>query len=140
MSLSIDAVRHWPKRVGAVVDILYADTGRVRKKYDSTTEGRSVTISPSVKVPSRALFELLAEVPALRRWDWRVQIGRNKLLSEDAALTAVKKDCEKPNVSDLCNVPGPAFASRQKEKHHTESYNTYCTEIIRNQSIHCGYL
>ena len=41
--------RHWPKRVGAVVDILYADTGRVRKKYDSTTEGRSVTISPSVK-------------------------------------------------------------------------------------------
>ena len=42
-------LRHWPKRVGAVVDILYADTGRVRKKYDSTTEGRSVTISPSVK-------------------------------------------------------------------------------------------
>ena len=41
--------RHWPKRVGAVVDILYSDTGRVRKKYDSTTEGRSVTISPSVK-------------------------------------------------------------------------------------------
>ncbi len=42
--------RHWPKRVGAVVDLLYSDTGRVRKKYDSSTEGRSVTISPSVKV------------------------------------------------------------------------------------------
>ena len=41
--------RHWPKRVGATVDILYSDTGRVRKKYDSSTEGRSVTISPSVK-------------------------------------------------------------------------------------------
>lgn len=101
------AAEHWPKRVGAVVDILYADTGRVRKKYDSTTEGRSVTISPSVKVP------------ALRRWDWRVQIAQSRLVGQDEAakaMDAVNRDCAKPTVHDLCDVPGPAFETMLKDQ------------------------
>eukprot|EP00490_Sorites_sp_Unknown_P023171 CAMPEP_0114651944 /NCGR_PEP_ID=MMETSP0191-20121206/8676_1 /TAXON_ID=126664 /ORGANISM="Sorites sp." /LENGTH=368 /DNA_ID=CAMNT_0001866317 /DNA_START=86 /DNA_END=1192 /DNA_ORIENTATION=- len=101
------AAEHWPKRVGAVVDILYADTGRVRKKYDSSTQGRSVTISPSVKVP------------ALRRWDWRVQIAQSQLVDPDEvakAMEAVNRDCAKPSVQDLCDVPGPAFETMLKDQ------------------------
>lgn len=101
------AAEHWPKRVGAAVDILYSDTGRVRKKYDSSTEGRSVTISPSVKVP------------ALRRWDWRVQIAQSPLVDREEAakaMQAVNKDCAKPSVQDLCDVPGPAFEVTFKDQ------------------------
>mmetsp|Transcript_39247 Transcript_39247/g.73202 ORF Transcript_39247/g.73202 Transcript_39247/m.73202 type:complete len:361 (+) Transcript_39247:186-1268(+) len=90
------AAQHWPQRVGVVVDILYADNGKVRRKYDSTTEGRSVTISPSVKVP------------ALMRWDWRTRVD-TKCLGSEAAMEAVRRDGAKPSVQDLCDVPPPAF-------------------------------
>jgi len=92
------AVEHWPKRVAAVVDILYADNGKVRRKYDSTTSGRSVTISPSIKVP------------ALTRWDWRLRVDPEP--DPDAAVAAyaaVESDKAKPSVSELCEVPGEAF-------------------------------
>lgn len=101
------AAEHWPKRVGAVVDILYADNGRVRKKYDSSTQGRSVTISPSVKVPAQ------------KRWDWRQQIAQSMLVDADEAAKAydaVKRDSEKPHVADLCDVPGPGFETMLKDQ------------------------
>eukprot|EP00439_Symbiodinium_sp_Y106_P034939 s4153_g4.t1 len=85
------AVENWPKRVAAVVDILYADNGKVRRKYDSTTSGRSVTISPSIKVP------------ALTRWDWRLRVDPEP--DPDAAVAAyaaVESDKAKPSVSELC--------------------------------------
>lgn len=92
------AVEHWPKRVAAVVDILCADNGKVRRKYDSTTSGRSVTISPSVKVP------------ALSRWDWRLRVDPEPdPTAAMAAYEAVNSDKAKPSVSELCDVPGPAF-------------------------------
>lgn len=100
------AAQHWPKCVGVVVDILYADTGRVRRKYDSTTEGRSVTISPSVKVP------------AIWRWDWRQGVSEVKADTYDTeeAFRTVERDCAKPSVDDLCEVPGPAFETVLKDQ------------------------
>mmetsp|Transcript_11667 Transcript_11667/g.27528 ORF Transcript_11667/g.27528 Transcript_11667/m.27528 type:complete len:355 (+) Transcript_11667:127-1191(+) len=100
------AAEHWPKRVGALVDILYADPGRIRKKYDSSTEGRSVTISPSVKVA------------AISRWDWRVTVAQRKAEAVPVAraLETVRADCAKPTVSELCNVPPPAFESVFKDQ------------------------
>mmetsp|Transcript_63764 Transcript_63764/g.149472 ORF Transcript_63764/g.149472 Transcript_63764/m.149472 type:complete len:364 (-) Transcript_63764:370-1461(-) len=100
------AAQHWPKRVGVVVDILYADTGRVRRKYDSITEGRSVTISPSVKVP------------AIWRWDWHQGVSEVKADTYDTeeAFRTVERDCAKPSVDDLCEVPGPAFETVLKDQ------------------------
>merc|ERR1719491_2398061 len=56
------ALKHWPQRVAAKVEILYADPGAVRRKYDSTTLGASVTVAHSCK-----------DAP-LFRWDWRVHV------------------------------------------------------------------
>jgi len=100
------AAQLWPKRVGVVVDILYADNGKVRRKYDSTTEGRSVTISPSVKVP------------ALWRWDWREGVAavRANPLGAREAMKAVEYDCLKDSVDDLSEVPPPAFETVLKDQ------------------------
>jgi len=68
------AMRLWPQRVAAKVEILYADPGAVRKKYDSTTFGESVTIAASCK-----------DAP-LFRWDWRTEkVGGDS--DEEAATT-----------------------------------------------------
>jgi len=56
------AVKHWPAKVAAVVEILYADSGSVRKKFDSIDCGWSVNVGHSY------------EDPPLFRWDWKQKV------------------------------------------------------------------
>lgn len=95
------AAKLWPKRVGAVVEILYADTGSIYRKYDSTTSGRSVTVSPSCK--HAALF----------RWDWRSEVANAKFVrpsaeraDEGPAWASVAAEDKRDAVSDLADAPG----------------------------------
>mmetsp|Transcript_107315 Transcript_107315/g.308794 ORF Transcript_107315/g.308794 Transcript_107315/m.308794 type:complete len:488 (-) Transcript_107315:115-1578(-) len=95
------AAQLWPKRVGAAVEILYADPGAVRRKYDSTTFGRSVTVSPSCKVA------------ALFRWEWQAEVANAKFVTplkevqdDRCAMEAAAADDKKDNVGELANVSG----------------------------------
>lgn len=56
------AVAAWPARCAAVVAIMYADPGTVRKKYDSSSAGFSVSIGHSYD-----------DIPIMR-WDWRERV------------------------------------------------------------------
>lgn len=56
------AVMLWPARCAAVVMILYADPGTVRKKYDSSSAGFAVSVGHSYD-----------DIPIMR-WDWRERI------------------------------------------------------------------
>jgi hypothetical protein len=94
------AMRHWPLRVAAKVEILYADPGVLRRKYDSTTLGASVTVAHSCK-----------DAP-LFRWDWRMEVqacAHNGALTatcskEHGAWDAVARDDEKEEVDELADV------------------------------------
>mmetsp|Transcript_31704 Transcript_31704/g.67414 ORF Transcript_31704/g.67414 Transcript_31704/m.67414 type:complete len:671 (+) Transcript_31704:109-2121(+) len=87
------AAAHWPLRVAAVVEILYADPGAVWRKYDSSTRGRSVTISHSVK-----------DLP-ISRWDWRREVPSES--GDEVACAAadlVKIDDDRLTVDALLDV------------------------------------
>eukprot|EP00928_Gymnodinium_smaydae_P080034 TRINITY_DN63833_c0_g1_i1.p1 TRINITY_DN63833_c0_g1~~TRINITY_DN63833_c0_g1_i1.p1 ORF type:complete len:393 (+),score=87.83 TRINITY_DN63833_c0_g1_i1:113-1291(+) len=89
------AVELWPKRVAVVVDMLYADSGHVWKKYDTTTCGMSVTIATSCK---RA---------PICRWDWRQE--RKQTVSPAlaaGAMRSVEADDTKERVDDLEGTVG----------------------------------
>lgn len=89
------ALAHWPRRVAAVVQILYADPGAVFKKYDSTTFGKAVNISHSVK-----------DEP-ISWWDWRDEIAAGGIghscsgAQSSAATSAILADDDKEKTSDL---------------------------------------
>mmetsp|Transcript_27413 Transcript_27413/g.78994 ORF Transcript_27413/g.78994 Transcript_27413/m.78994 type:complete len:467 (-) Transcript_27413:78-1478(-) len=100
------AALFWPKRVGAVVEILYADPGSVNRKYDSTTFGRTVTVSHSCK--EAALF----------RWDWRSEVANAKFVrpametkDDKPAWDGVIADDQKDAVDDLADVSGESDVS-----------------------------
>lgn len=93
------AMKYWPRRVAAKVEILYTDPGLVRRKYDSTTFGASVTISHSCK-----------DAP-LWRWDWRTAVPACPLSAGPAlreqkkkALEAVLIDDQRPTVDALLDA------------------------------------
>jgi len=99
------AVKLWPLRVAAKVDVLYADNGSGRKKYDSISYGCSVTISSSIKDSNCS------------RWDWRYEVMPQQLLSAirsekltqltdvaHSALSCVLADDRKA-VDDLLDPP-----------------------------------
>eukprot|EP00416_Gambierdiscus_australes_P023983 CAMPEP_0171071276 /NCGR_PEP_ID=MMETSP0766_2-20121228/10233_1 /TAXON_ID=439317 /ORGANISM="Gambierdiscus australes, Strain CAWD 149" /LENGTH=491 /DNA_ID=CAMNT_0011527809 /DNA_START=37 /DNA_END=1512 /DNA_ORIENTATION=- len=90
--LQLAAMEHWPSRVAVVVDLLYADAGRIWKKYDSSTCGRSVTIGHSTKGPS------------ISRWDWYV-MAQQEPSHSDVALQAVGADDGKTTVEALQDAP-----------------------------------
>jgi len=90
------ALKLWPQRVAAKVEILYADPGSVKRKYDSTTLGESVTVSDSCK-----------EAP-LFRFDWRLEAETLEAATMDAraqrALCAISRDDARCDVDDLPDV------------------------------------
>jgi hypothetical protein len=90
------AAELWPSRVAVAVEILYASPGSVKRKYDTTTCGHSVTISKSVK-----------DAP-LSRWDWRANVKPCGLLDDNVAthqaLETIICDDAKTHVSDLLDV------------------------------------
>jgi len=54
------AVECWPKRVAAKVEVMYADSGGIRKKLDTQTQGSSVFIGHA-----------FATADELKEWAWR---------------------------------------------------------------------
>mmetsp|Transcript_8935 Transcript_8935/g.19696 ORF Transcript_8935/g.19696 Transcript_8935/m.19696 type:complete len:433 (-) Transcript_8935:233-1531(-) len=96
------AVALWPKTVAAVVEILYADPGNTKRKYDSATRGRSVSLSHSLKAT------------AIKRWDWRISVRRPGAVegfvsvAELAVLKAIARDDSKTSVDALENAPRAA--------------------------------
>jgi len=89
------AVALWPKRVAAVVEILYADPGTVWKKYDSATHGWSVNLGPSAT-------EMTTD-----RWDWREHLLPLELNAHDVpgVLEMVLADDKKRKVGDMPDAP-----------------------------------
>jgi hypothetical protein len=90
------AAAHWPKRVAAKVEVLYADAGTIRKKLDSQTEGLRVTIGHA-----------FATADELTEWSWRQAVQArappgNFTLQAEACI---KADDAKTSVHDLMDVP-----------------------------------
>lgn len=89
------AEAYWPRRVAAVVEVLYkADRNSWWRKYDTTTAGRSAQLRVSG----------LEWLP-LDRWDWRKAVTRGSAGLNQVADEAVAADDEKPSVDALVNAP-----------------------------------
>lgn len=92
------AAEHWPKRVGAAVEVLYADTGAIRKKLDSLSCGLTVSIGHA-----------FATAEELDYWDWYKAVEERAppgLALAEFAEAAVNADDAKATVSDLLDAPG----------------------------------
>jgi hypothetical protein len=109
------AAEHWPKRVGVAVDILYADPGAVKKKYDSTTFGGSVTISPSTRDPPTC------------RWDWRSATfgSRGNCHSDKVAFENVTADDKKASVDALMDAPAEITTPASSETSHQNDWREF---------------
>lgn len=98
------AAAHWPKRVGAVVEVLYADTGELRKKLDSQTCGQSVSIGHA-----------FATAHELESWDWRHDVEERAppgLPLAEQAEAAVDADDAKVSLSELTSAPEESALDR----------------------------
>lgn len=92
------AAAYWPKRVGAIVEVLYADSGAIRKKLDTNTCGLSVSIGHA-----------FATANELKDWAWRDAVQERAVDGFHAAVeaeAAVLADDAKTSVSDLMEAPG----------------------------------
>jgi hypothetical protein len=90
------AADYWPKRVGAVVEVLYADSGAIRKKLDSQTGGLCVSIGHAFAAPGE-----------LEEWSWQGTIQTSPVSSHLAAQAQALVDADdaKANVHDLIEAP-----------------------------------
>jgi len=86
-------MKHWPKRVAAEVDILYADHGRVWRKYDSTSFGHAVSIGHSFKGAQVDFFDWCMEAEAIM-----------SNICDAASWEAAAKDDDKASVDALENA------------------------------------
>jgi len=88
------AIALWPKRVAAVVEVLYADSGALRRKYDSETYGLSVDIRHSTDI-------------YVGTWSWQKAVSGSKAINTDdiAAFQAVADDDAKKSMDALEGVP-----------------------------------
>eukprot|EP00929_Paragymnodinium_shiwhaense_P122165 TRINITY_DN9477_c0_g1_i1.p1 TRINITY_DN9477_c0_g1~~TRINITY_DN9477_c0_g1_i1.p1 ORF type:complete len:665 (+),score=126.98 TRINITY_DN9477_c0_g1_i1:100-2094(+) len=82
------AAAHWPKRVAAVVQILYNDPGAVRK-FDSASKGGMVSIAHSCRSSPVAW------------WDWETVVD----MEIEEAVQAVDLDDEKDTMHELADAP-----------------------------------
>jgi len=97
------AVALWPRRVAVAVDLLYADHGRIWKKYDSVKYGQTVSIGEHSKGP------------AIEQWDWQMRVKASASASShavaaslahvQAAWRCIEKDDRKQRIDDLENAP-----------------------------------
>lgn len=94
-----------PRRAAAVVQILYADPGTVWRKYDSETQGRSVSISHS------------SRTAPIRRWAWQDEVVPKgvstvaELFNAQEAVRAMQIDDQKCTVDALQAVAASASGS-----------------------------
>lgn len=108
------ASAHWPARCAAVVEILYADSGSVRKKFDSTACGWSVAIGHSY------------EEPPICRWDWRERVLPLEVRTAtepQGVLGIVIADDRKRAVSALLDAPAKPSS---------------LTDLVQGPATHCG--
>lgn len=93
------AAELWPQRVGIPVQVLYADNGSMRRKYDSVSCGRSVNVQNH-----------LHDVTPVCHWDWEAfleQTGMSVTAASSNSARAykvVEKDACKA-MADLAAVP-----------------------------------
>lgn len=92
------AAQYWPKRVGAVVEVLYADAGAIRKKLDSQTGGLSVSIGHA-----------FATADELDEWGWHQAVREHGDFG-DAPYSNVAADDVKATVHDLTDAPAAPSA------------------------------
>mmetsp|Transcript_28053 Transcript_28053/g.80899 ORF Transcript_28053/g.80899 Transcript_28053/m.80899 type:complete len:404 (+) Transcript_28053:121-1332(+) len=94
--LQLAAAARWPRRAAVVVEVLYADTGDMRRKYDSTTSGRAVSLGHSLDI-------------LVGRWDWRDTVARPSAdaysAEERAAMSMAAADDAKSRVDQLLDPP-----------------------------------
>lgn len=90
------AAKYWPKRVGASVEVLYADSGAIRKKLDTQTCGMSVSIGHAFSVAHE-----------LAEWSWRKAVQKRGLPASRTchAENVIAADDAKTNVSELNDAP-----------------------------------
>lgn len=88
------AMQLWPRRVGVVVQALYAATDGSHRKDNSLTAGRSVGIGHSMKLLTG-------------RWDWRKAVSAPTGIDSQRALAAVAADDQRTCVEDLADAPAP---------------------------------
>lgn len=107
------AAEYWPRRVAAVVEVLYFDMDSCRKKYDSKSNGWDVTIAHSVKAPQIAV------------WDWRKSVMAADAPKEwrrgvMACARSVQVDSDKHTVEELTDAPqqGGLMAMLAAEAQH----------------------
>jgi len=101
------AAEYWPKHVGCVVEVLYADNGSIQKKLDTMTYGLTVNIGHA-----------FATAEELEEWSWeddvaqppgadRLRLGAPPgLWAAEYAETAVDADDAKTSVDQLTEAPG----------------------------------
>lgn len=99
------AAELWPRRVAAVVQVMYAsDANALRRKFDTASQGRSVTVCRHVHGDEAPLFT----------WSWRRSVSEVRAAAEEAAraaLSAVAADGRKARVEELQDAPPEAGAA-----------------------------
>jgi len=106
-SLQRLAAEHWPKRVGAKVEVMYADAGTIRKKLDTKTEGLSVSIGHAN-----------ASAGELTEWSWRKETNESACPWKPhmPAKAGIVADAAKTSVHDLMDVPALPVLPNSSEK------------------------
>jgi hypothetical protein len=111
------AAQYWPKRVGAAVEVMYADPGQIRKKLDSQTSGLSVSIGHA-----------FATARQLDEWSWRSYVGQRappgSFVSQAEAF--VQADDAKVSVHDLMDLPRSPHLLERLEQASGESHQQSC--------------
>jgi hypothetical protein len=119
------ATAYWPKRVAAKVEVLYADSGTIRKKLDSQTQGLSVVIGHAFAVGDE-----------LKGWSWRKVAemhGRAGNLTSEAEA-CIAADDAKTSFRDLMDVPAPGSLGMLSsvDDVHCEALAKTCFEVVSN--------
>lgn len=94
------AAEQWPKRVAAVVQVMYAsDAHALRRKFDTASGGRGVTVCRHVHSIEAPLFA----------WTWRRGVSEHEEEADEeavrAARRAVSAEERKARVEDLQDAP-----------------------------------
>lgn len=85
------AVNLWPRKVGVVVEALYHDAGELKRKYDSTSCGKSVMVSASSRAVTGAVWSWLSEVCSMTLpFEGDVQMALDMIAQEDMLQTVTE--------------------------------------------------
>lgn len=117
------AIALWPKRVGIVVQALYAATDGSHRKDNSLTAGRRVWIGHSLKALTAG-------------WDWRDALPTSTGTEEEKqqiqkVYDVLARDDKRAGYPDLCDAPAPPSMLDLFFQGGGESAESKVTEIPR---------